>query len=255
MREERLWRLTKLVNERESISVGQLLHDLNISYPTLRRDLNLLASRGVIKRVRGGVVAATGLQNGPNWFYKEESYPTHHLKVRIGQAAAQLVKMHQTIMLEHSTGTTLEVARALLRTVDITVITNSMEIAYLMKAFGKCRAVHLAGGTLYTDRYLAGPLTLSILQQFRVDIAFVGADGYSSTEGITDNSLEAAEIKRSMINSAQKPVLVADHTKVGVRKIVHCVPLSSINTLVTTHEIAQSEADAIAALGVNVIVC
>ena len=49
--------ILKLVEERSIVSVGDLLDLLGASEATIRRDINTLAERGEVKRIRGGAEA------------------------------------------------------------------------------------------------------------------------------------------------------------------------------------------------------
>jgi DeoR/GlpR family transcriptional regulator of sugar metabolism len=253
MRETRLRLLAKLVKDQHSIDVKTLQEQLGVSYPTLRRDLALLASRNVIQRVRGGAVAPDGLHAGLDWFYSDQFHPHHHLKARIGRVAAQLVQPRQTVLVEDSSGTMLEVARGLLHTLAITVYTNSLEIAYLLQAYGRCAAVHLTGGQLISDRYLAGPVAVANIKRLQVDIAFIGSHGFCVSAGITDLDPQAVQVKRAMIHSAKRAVLVADHTKIGKVEQITVEPLTAAHTIVTSAEADPTDIQAIEALGVQVI--
>jgi DeoR family fructose operon transcriptional repressor len=255
MREARLRLLAKMVKDQGSVDIQTLQKELGVSYPTLRRDLALLASRNVIQRVRGGAVAPEGLHAGLDWFYSDQFHPNHHLKARIGRVAAQLAQPRQKVLIEDSSGTMLEVARGLLRTLAITVYTNSLEIAYLLQAYGRCAAVHLTGGQLISDRYLAGSVAVANIKKMRVDIAFVGSHGFCVSAGITDGDPAAVQVKRAMIHAAARAVLVADHTKIGKVEQIVVEPLTAVHTIVTSAEADRADIQAIEALGVQVITC
>lgn len=248
--EMRRQRIVQLTRERGVVSVTELKELLGASEATLRRDLTRLASQGMVRRVRGGATAIEGLDQALAW----SSAKDRHLKVRIGQRAAKLVKPRMTVSLENG-GTAFEVARCLLKVPDIRVITNSLHIAYLLNLHGKCKAVELTGGTLRQDTYLFGPFTSLILSQFTVDIAFVGALAFSVEQGITEPEPMATEIKKAFIRHAHRAVLVADHTKSGRVATMAVAPLSALDTLVTTREIASQTAEAIRNEGVQVITC
>lgn len=253
MREARLRLLAKLVKDQQSVDIKTLQEQLGVSYPTLRRDLALLASRNVIQRVRGGAVAPEGFHAGLDWFYSDQFHPNHHLKARIGRVAAQLAQPRQTILIEDSSGTMLEVARGLLHTLAITVYTNSMEIAYLLQAYGRRATVHLTGGQLITDRYLAGPVAVANIRNLQVDIAFIGSHGFTVSAGITDRDPMAVQVKRAMIHAAKRAVLVADHTKIGCVEEIVVEPLNAVHTVVTSVEADPADIRAMEALGVEVI--
>ncbi|HHW09715.1 MAG TPA: DeoR/GlpR transcriptional regulator [Firmicutes bacterium] len=251
MRQERLSAMTRIIRERRSMSVSALMREFDISYPTLRRDLSVLAARGVIKRVRGGAVIHEGLGTGPSWFRYLDA--KHRSKVRMGEVAAKLVKPRQTVIIENG-GTTLEVARALLRVADLVVVTNSLEISYLLNIYGKCRQVILTGGILRSDSYLYGPLTIATLEQFSADLAFVGANSVSLEHGIMDSDLMYSHIKRTIIRSAKKAILVADYSKFKREDTIVVEPLNALDTIVTTDEISEETRNAIIARNINLLI-
>ncbi|WP_156254252.1 substrate-binding domain-containing protein [Pseudactinotalea terrae] len=56
---ERRERVLSLLRSRGSVRVGDIATELGVSQPTVRRDLRLLQSRGLIRREHGGAVAAS----------------------------------------------------------------------------------------------------------------------------------------------------------------------------------------------------
>lgn len=250
MYQVRRQRIVQMTRERGAVKIQDLKTALGVSEATLRRDLAILARQGALRRVHGGATAIEGVERALDWYSAHDT----DLKVRIGTCAAKLVKPKMTVSLENG-GTTFEVARALLRTPDIRVVTNSLYIAYLLNLYGKCKGVELTGGTLRQDSYLFGPFTNLTLSHFTVDIAFIGTMALSVEKGITDPDLMTAETKRTFIHNARQAVLVADHKKMGRVETMTVESLTALHALVTTQEAPLETVEEIRGLGVQVITC
>lgn len=253
MHEHRRGRIVNLVFQKGHVTVRELTKEIGVSEATIRRDLSYLASRGVIQRSRGGATTPEVWADRPLW----PSYVPTEMnleKAAIGHRAAELVKPGQWIFLENG-GTTLAVARALVRVPRIQVVTNSLHIAYLLNTHGRCSDVYLTGGTLRRDTYLLGPLALNTLEQVQVDIAFIGAKWFSVERGITEPDLVGAQMKKAVMGIARRVVLVAGHRKIGTEGPILVEPLTRVHTLVTSAQADPKQLAAIAELGVKVITC
>lgn len=244
--------ILSLISERGTVSVQELVDELSVSEATVRRDLAHLESRSLIRRTWGGATTPDFLDAGPFWptISGEQSLE----KTRIGQKAAELVRPGQSVAIENG-GTTFELARALLKVPRLQVITNSLQIAYLMNAHGRCDEVILTGGTLRTDTYMQGPLTQSVLERFRVDISFIGATTLSIERGITESDLLRAQIKQTFMRVGRTVVLLAASSKIGTESPVQVESLASVQYFVTTPMSEECTLEAIRDMGVEVILC
>lgn len=253
MTQRRRRELVTLLRDLGHMNIKTLMERLDVSEATIRRDLTYLAGLGVIQRTWGGAAPPEGLDLGPDWAGYS---PTEEnlIKARLARRAASLVKPGQLLSVE-SGGTTLAVARALLATPRIKVLTNSLRIAYILNTYGKCSEVHLTGGTLLTRSYLCGPLTQLGLRHFRVDLAFVGAQSLSLEGGITDTNPTYAEVKRALIRSADRVILVSAPNKFDRKGSVAVETWRAIDVFVTTRDIQPASVDAITRHGVDVLTC
>lgn len=62
---------------------------------------------------------------------------------------------------------------------------------------------------------------------------FLGVDGITTTNGLTTPNIAEAQTHRTLVEAAQKVVVVADHSKLGKIALACIVPLSKVNVLVT----------------------
>ncbi len=126
--EQRRRNLLDLVDQNGQVTVADLVKRFSISAVTVRSDLDALASIGAIVRSHGGAVRR--LEATQDYPLRTKEALHHIEKVRIGKAAAELVRAGETIILD-SGSTTAEIARHLkkLKLPSLTVITNALNIA------------------------------------------------------------------------------------------------------------------------------
>ena len=125
--EERRRRILELLDEQERVTVEELSARFHVSAVTIRGDLEALSASGALVRSHGGALRQLDQPDAPI-AVKETLH--HGEKVRIGHAAARLIRQDETIILDSGT-TTVEIARQIkfLQLRSLTVITNALNIA------------------------------------------------------------------------------------------------------------------------------
>ena len=223
-----------VVRRRDFTTVTELSGLFSVSEVTIRSDLDELASRGNIRRVRGGALP-TGMPRRERAFEEsEEAFAGE--KSAIGRAAADLVRTGDTVILDVGT-TTAAIARALamrndLR--DVVVFTNSLTIAMELEHVIPRFTVVVTGGTLRPLQHsLVDPLGDGVLDRIRADLAFIGCNGVDPVAGITNINLPEAEMKRRMMSSGRKRVVVADGSKVGQVELARLCAVADVDLLLT----------------------
>ena len=202
------------------VSVADLGAETAVSDVTLRADLDALARAGLLHRVHGGALPATGsVREAPVETAAEQDAAT---KKRIGRAAAGLVRSGDSILLDVGS-TTLAVARALVARADLTdlvVLTNGLSIALALEPAIPRFTVVLTGGTLRPLQHsLVNPMVSACLAGVHVDLAVIGCTGIDDEGRVTNVNLPEAEVKREMIAASARRVLVADAAKTGRRHL------------------------------------
>ncbi len=236
------------------VTVPDLAQRLGVSPATIRRDLAGLEVRGLIKRVYGGAVAIEPLMYEP---FKYESSFQRNMgqfpveKQRIGQAAADLVQDGEVISLMSGT-TSMYLARALRHRTNITVLTNTVNIA--MELNGREGiTVLMTGGVLRGNYFsLVGPLAELSLNQIYVDKVFVGMTAIDCDKGLTTTTIEQATVIRKMIEQAKQRIVVADSSKLGLVSHVLICPVTEINLLITDTQAPLDQREAFQQAGIEV---
>jgi DeoR/GlpR family transcriptional regulator of sugar metabolism len=226
---ERQQQIYDLLAERKTLGTSELAQLLNISLPTVRRDLATMVQAGLIARAHGGAVAigSPGSMSEPLFLEKLRTH--QNLKQRVGTAAAELVERNQVILIDSGT-TGLALARVVSGR-PVTVIALDLKVAEAA-ATGQTEVL-IPGGRVRNGYYsLVGSWIGTLLNDIRADIFFMAADAIDET-GVTNSTLDEADVKRAAIAHAKRTILIADHSKIGARSFVHVCPLDQIDMLVT----------------------
>jgi DeoR family fructose operon transcriptional repressor len=246
--EERQMEISLILEKTGSVKVNELSDHFKVSEATVRRDLQEMESKKLLKRTHGGAVKSQITNFEPTFMEKREE--KNKEKLLIANHAAKLIKNGDTIILDSGT-TTLEIARNITAE-NITVITNSIDIAVELSDKSNIELILTGGSLRINTRAMVGHICEEMLKNFRVDKAFIGANGISLTEGITTPNLVEAQSKKAMINSASKPIIVADSSKFeNVCFSVIC-PISEVYSIITSGDISKEIIDAYSYQGVQI---
>ncbi|MEO3890804.1 DeoR/GlpR family DNA-binding transcription regulator [Nonomuraea sp. B5E05] len=251
--EKRRSRLLDHVRRKGSVRVEDLAEVLGVSVSTVRRDLDEMDERGLLRRVHGGAVAITDQPVPVETSMAERSVHNLDEKGRIAARAVDLIQPGSTVLLTGGS-TTAQMVPHLPSVPDITVVTNSVAIAHAIGTTSATVQVLVLGGLLRNaELSLLGHLTTQALADVHIDLAFFSAYGLDPAYGIMGAHLAEAETDRNMITAAKQLVVLADHTKFSRRSAVRVAPLARIGTVVTDD---AAPAEAVAALrtsGITVI--
>lgn len=248
--EERRQKIAEMIKSGKSTTVAELAKFFDISESTIRRDLQFLEDQGYIQRTHGGAIDIARSHYEPTIFEKEALEASS--KQEIGVLAAQLVKEGDTILLDSGT-TTLIVAKNLKgKNLRITVLTNSPVIALELSTEEQMEVVLIGGILRKATRALVGPMAERSLTEFRVDKAFMGANGIT-LYGVTTPDITEAGTKRAMVQIASEVYVVADHTKFGVSTFVKFADLQDVVAIITDREIDRGQVAAFEEQGVEII--
>lgn len=214
-----------------SSSISELTQKLSVSDETVRRDVKVLESRGLLERVHGAVILA---DHGGEIEFEKRVAKNAAAKRAISEAVAREVEDGDAIMIDSGT-TTAYVARALLPRRNLFVVTNGTEIARTL-ARGSGNRVHLPGGEIRTDDYAVfGETSQAFIRNFRAKIAILSIGAIHHDGGYMDFHLQEAEMARAMIRQSSKVIVVADRTKFHTQAPVSVCGFADVGTLITDH--------------------
>ncbi|MEV4349485.1 DeoR/GlpR family DNA-binding transcription regulator [Actinoplanes sp. NPDC049596] len=233
--EHRQARILAEINRTGGARIADLSRCLGVSEVTARRDVEVLAQRGLVTRVRGGAMArAAG-----SAVTSRPPVAGRRAKAAIARSAAQLVQPAQAVGLLAGGITTL-VARELLGVPGLNVVTNAIPIADAFHRAGPPgQMVLLLGGVRTRSGALAGPLTERAAAGLNLDVVFVGAHGMAVGSGFTTPDTAEARTGAALIAAARRAVVVADHGRWGVSSAALIAPLERADVVVTDAGLAE----------------
>ena len=251
--EERRRKILDLLEKDGRVTVNGLVQRFNVSSVTMRADLDILAENGALVRSHGGAVRRLDPVQDYSVAFKETIH--HAEKVRIGHAAARLVKSNQTVILDSGT-TTLQVARHIKRQElrGLTGITNALNIANELADAPNLSLIMIGGILRQVSNSFVGPQAERMLAALHADHLFLAVDGLDLEIGPTTPDILEAQLNRLMIAVSNEVTIVADSSKIGRRSLSTIGELSTIHRLVTDDRIAPEMAQAIRAKGLELIV-
>jgi DeoR/GlpR family transcriptional regulator of sugar metabolism len=210
--ERRREQILAYLSAHDRTQVSELSQVLGVSEVTVRKDLDVLESQGVLTRVHGGAVVS-GRGRLELYFAAREQ---EHLeeKRRIAQAAAALIKSGQRIFLDAST-TALQVARLIKDREDLVVVTNGLYTALELNFCAGITTIVVGGTMRRRSSSLVGSLNHNSLQRLRVDIGLFGARGVTAQDGMMESELDEAQLKQQLVSASGLVVGIADSSKFG----------------------------------------
>jgi DeoR/GlpR family transcriptional regulator of sugar metabolism len=226
------------VQQHGGVRVADLVREFAVSDMTIRRDLEVLADRGLISKVHGGATTI-GAASTEEPGFAAKSVRQRQEKEAIARRAARLVRPGTAVAVSAGT-TTWTLAHRLTDVPELTVVTNSIQIADVFyRASRADQTIVLTGGIRTPSDALVGPVAVNTIRSLNVDLLLLGVHGMSTHAGFTTPNLMEAETDRAMVGAARRLAVLADHTKWGTVGLSTIARLGDADVLVTDSGIGE----------------
>jgi DeoR family transcriptional regulator, fructose operon transcriptional repressor len=247
----RRFELIRLARRQGQLSVTELSSQFGVSPDTIRRDLDLLSVRGLVRRTHGGAVPADNLAQGESPFAQRIHLRTAE-KTRIAQCAASLIQNGETLIINGGS-TTRIFAFELAGKKNLTVVTNALGIPASLPDQA-VRDIFVLGGEYRAESQITvGSIACCGSTGVSVDSAILGVAGVTE-DGLFAKLLQEATMTGSMIAAARRTIILADSTKFGQKLLGHIASLGQIDILVTDAEPPKKISDVLNEFRVQVVV-
>ena len=229
LKEERFQRLLKILSEKEFSTVEYLSGQLQVSMPTIRRDLTELANRNLIIRSHGGAMRVPAEDTtAPVDFRKSTNY---RKKALLAREAVRFIHSNIVLFLDGST-TTSYVCDYLKGRQDLLVITNSLMTAAHLKSLG-LRTYCLGGEVIGSSAAVGGALAIEAVSNFNIDLMLFSAYGVNHQGMMVDTSEEETQLRSFVLKNAATSIFLCDSSKFGRSAVYNIAPLSAVDYLIT----------------------
>ncbi|SMC57823.1 DeoR/GlpR family DNA-binding transcription regulator [Cellulophaga tyrosinoxydans] len=228
LKEERHRVIINEVELHNRILLSDIAEQIGVSMDTIRRDVKELDADKQLKKVHGGAIAL-GFTN-----YATENKNIYALedKIKIATKALSLINTGNTILI-HGGTTCLELAKLIPNKLEITCFTTSLAVA-LELLTKKGVDVFFIGGRLSKDSQISiGANAIHQLLDITFDYSFIGTGYVDINYGLTEFDLESVQVKKAIIKSSKKTVLLSISEKLNSKHRYKTCEINAINTMIT----------------------
>ncbi len=243
---QRLHLIEQHIREHKYADLHTLAAKFTISLSTVRRALDELEEKGVLRRHHGGasLVENDEVSQEYDFIARDQRHPEE--KFAIASLVAGQVQPGMTVILDGGS-TTYAVAR-LLASKRLQVITNSLPIASLFSEIGSLETI-VTGGSIYSRLgVLVGPLCEQSFEQTHADLAILGGAGITEN-GVWNHNALIVAAQRRMIGAAERTIFALDNSKFGRKALSLTTPFDARFTIVTDTRPSPAVTRAIHAAG------
>jgi len=212
----------------EVISLSELL---GVSQVTIRKDLDSLEERGLVRREHGYACL-----NNTDDVGKRIAF-NYDIKRRIALAAAATVADGETVMIESGSCCALLAEALADAQKDVTIITNSVFIVNFIRNMSRTRVILLGGYFQPGSQVLVGPMTKQCGSIFFADKFFVGTDGFIPGSGFTGRDHMRSQTVMDMAESARDIFVLTDAEKFQKQGVLGLVRLEKVSGVFTDERI------------------
>ena len=238
--QQRRHTIVTLVQEQGEVSVDALAKHFSTSEVTIRKDLAVLETGGLLLRRYGGAVPLPS-----EMVVEANPEQVSNRKLAIARAAAERLRDHNRVIID-SGSTTSAMIPMLGNKRGLIVMTNSLNVAGALRELENEPTLLMTGGTWdpHSESF-QGQVAEQVLRSYDFDQLFIGADGIDPERGTTTFN--------ELVGLSREVIVMVESEKIG-RKIPNLeLPWSSIHTLVTDEGLASEAREQIQAQGVTLI--
>lgn len=254
--EQRYEEICNLLEREGSVRTITLCNALQTSRETIRRDLENMEAKGMLKRIRGGAMKIEKPQEEylPYASFRKRREENITNKSVIALEAVNYISEGQAIALDSGT-TSLALARAVKgRYHSLTVVTNSFAVAQELAGVKGITLV-LTGGVYRADEeaFVSDVATL-IFSKINVDLFFLTTCGISVERGVTYQRIDEISVQNKMMEAADRTIVLADSSKMGTNSLVKMCGIEAVSMIITDSGVSDEQVKAFENAGVRVVI-
>ena len=208
--EERLQGIERIVKEKGSASIPELMERMGISESTARRDLTLLDKQGRLQKVRGGAMIIGDVYSTKEDTVLQKKDRNLEEKVEIAKYAASLIEPNDFVYLD--AGTTTELMIEYITSRQAVFVTNAISHAKLLAEKG-CRVYLLGGEFKSQTEAIVGEEAMEMLSKYNFTKGFWGTNGISVSKGYSTPEIKEAMVKKYSMKNCKRCYILADASK------------------------------------------
>jgi len=232
MTTQRQTKILEVLSTHQRAEVIVLSDLLGVSQVTVRKDLDVLEERGMIRREHGYACLSKADDIGKRMAFN------YDIKRRIAKDAAAMVDEGETVMIESGSCCALLAEELANEQKDVTIITNSVFITNFIRNASHTKIILLGGYYQPESQVMVGPMTRKCGEIFFSDKFFVGTDGFMPGFGFTGKDLLRSQTVMDLAENARDIFVLTDAEKFQRQGVLGMVRLESVSGVFTDDRIA-----------------
>lgn len=235
MKLKRIQEIEAYIHANGSASINELCEKFNVSKNTIRRDINKILESGTIKKVYGGVASLSN-QLQP-YEYRHTSHAKE--KMAIGKAAAEEIEDHDLIYID--SGTTAScIGDFFDPDKHVTIITNNLNIINKAAELSNYELILIGMTYKHTTQSFVNVESWDYFKRINITKSFMAATGISIERGVTNSDLLEYDIKRRIVEKADKNILLVDHSKFDKAALITYASIGHFNQIITSDTVPEN---------------
>ncbi|EST89528.1 DeoR/GlpR family DNA-binding transcription regulator [Vagococcus lutrae] len=220
--------IKEYILEKEHVTLKELEETFNVSMNTIRRDVAKIITDPRFEKVYGGV----SVKKNKLISFENRSIKNKEVKQKIAEEAAKLIQPHDLIYIDSGT-TTKYILDYLPKDIEMTIITNSLDIVLKAEVFEKIQVFLLGNMFKRSTRSFVGITPDQITNKYNISKAFMAATAVSIDNGMMNSDLMEYEIKKHIVDKAANIYLLADKSKFEKSTLLTYASLDQVNKIIT----------------------
>lgn len=239
------------LNRHGYVRVTEMAEKLDVTRVTIRKDLKLLESKGLLFRVHGSASSANPHAIDVNVNVKDQL--NSESKRNIAREAAKLIQENDSIIL--GSGSTIHAfAQAVHPIHHLNVVTLSLKTAIVLNEHENIDVIQLGGRMNKNSMSVRGEYTVMGLQDLVCSKLIIGVDGIDTDYGVTAATIEEAQLTQKMMTKASQVIVLADSSKFGKRGFGRICSMEDVDIIITDKAIPEAYVSWIENAGVDLII-
>ncbi len=232
---ERQKRILELLSIEGAVMVSRLSTELGVTEETVRRDLEKLEAKELLRRTHGGALPMDEGSYEPS--LEKRKALNVEAKQSLARKAVQYIASGDSIFLDAST-TTFYMAKEIKSMKNVTVITNSIRVINELSGVEGVKVIAV-GGIVSNNQSLVGAMAENyITENYFADKMFFSSKGIGDNSIILEGNEQECFIKQRMIKNSRIQYYLCDKSKIGRVGYMRLSSFEDISCLVTDADIS-----------------
>ena len=232
---QRRMEMYQLLEESGSVEVNKAAGHFKVSAMTIRRDLQLFESQGLVTTTYGGAYLNRGAGIEPGFALKQGFMAK--AKHAVAKAAAELIKDGNLIIVDCGTSTA-EIFKCI-KNKNITIVTGAWSAIGYLHGNRKVTLILAPGEYDELSAGAVSTMTAEFYRNFHADLVFLSTQGLDPAHGATVPSSRDAMVKRALLKAGKKAILLADSSKIGKKYFARHAKTEEFDTIITDDKILK----------------